>query len=340
MTVENSEQVETTSDDQDFEAFEQEFFGVTKETDADEDSGNDDNDAPAPESDDESPDPNASEEEDADEGEEDDDPQPEVKGRRKTAKDRINELTAKAREAERREEALRAEFEALKAKLESSPTDDKKDTPAADTPTALAALDADAPDPDATLENGQPKYPLGEFDPTYIRDLTRYTIAKEAEAAKAAEAKAKEEAEMEAAEKALVDSWQEKLVKAEETLPELRERAAGLEHTFRNLDPSYGTYLASTIMSMEYGPEVLDYLGGNIAEAQRIVESGPTAATIALGRLEARFAMKAEGEKRKGRTTSAPPPPRQQTRGSGGRFAVADDTDDLDAFEQKFFSKR
>jgi hypothetical protein len=53
-----------------------------------------------------------------------------------------------------------------------------------------------------------------------------------------------------------------------------REKAVELEDTFRDLDPSYGKYLATTIMSLDYGPHVLDYLADNPDEARNIVASG------------------------------------------------------------------
>lgn len=91
--------------------------------------------------------------------------------------ERINELTAKAREAERALEALKAEQE-KKSEL--------KDTPK----TAEVVVDSDGPTPEDKNPDGSDKYPLGEFDPAYIRDMVRHTIDKEsAEKRKQEEAK-------------------------------------------------------------------------------------------------------------------------------------------------------
>jgi hypothetical protein len=49
---------------------------------------------------------------------------------------------------------------------------------------------------------------------------------------------------------------------------------------FSGIEPSYGEYLAATIMGADNGPEVMYYLSQNIGEAQKIVASGPAAATL------------------------------------------------------------
>lgn len=261
-----------------------------------------------------------------------------VKGR-KPARERINELTAKAREAERERDALRRELEDFRSQKESKPQDvvsHDKATP----------LDSGAPNPDTILEDGSPKYPLGEFDPIYIRDLTRFTIQQENEAVKKEAKVAREAEEMETAERELLSSWNDKLRTSSERLPDLSEKVVDLEDTFAGLDPSYGKYLAATIMSLDYGPDVLDYLADHLDEARKIVAAGPTSATIALGRIEARFYAAAEaketsdsGKGKVGKSTEAPPPP-PRNKGSGGKQAVSPDTDDLEAFEKLYFAKK
>jgi hypothetical protein len=250
--------------------------------------------------------------------------------RKKSAGERIRELTTARHEAEREADRLRRENEELKSSK-------KVEEPEASKPSA--DLEKDAPNPDEQLDGGAPKYPLGEFDPKYIRDLTRYTIKVEREAAKAEETKSAEEAHYKEAEQALQTSWSDKLAAVDPEIKEgLRATAVDLENTFRDLHPDYGKYLASTIMSMDHGPQVLHYLASHLGEARKIVASGPTAATIALGRIEARFDVDVEKVK-KVRETKAPPPP-PTNRGSGGKFSVAPDTDDLDAFEKAFFKKK
>lgn len=265
-----------------------------------------------------------------DEDPEEDEPKeaPKSKGR-KPAGERIKELTARAYEAERRADAVERELEKLRA---------PKDAPA-DPVQRADPIDPDAPHPDTILENGDPKYPLGEFDPTFIRDLTRHTIQQENETIRKADETRRANEDQDKAEKALLNAWTEKVTKAAERLPDLAEKVVELESSFTDIDPGFGQYLAATIMSLDYGPDVLDYLADHPDEARAIVAAGPTRATIALGRLEARFiaAEDSDEEVEKGKiVSSAPPPPPKPNKGSGGR-TVSADTDDLDAFAKQFF---
>ena len=271
--------------------------------------------------------------EDEDE-EEDEDPKPEPKPKnRKSAKDRIEELVAKTRESERREAALIARLEQLEARKE-------EDKPQAKTP-LREVLSQDGPSPDETLEDGEAKYPLGEFDPKFIRDLTRFTIEQERAAEKTRDSEAQTQRMIQTAQDELKTQWADKVAKAEESLPDLREKLSDMSEAFVNIDPTYGEYLAATIMSCDAGPEIMYYLSQNIGEAQKIVASGPAAATLAIGRLEARLGTDSKEPKRNTKqVTKAPLPPETRTRGHGSKFTVSPDTDDLDAFEREFFKKK
>ena len=128
----------------------------------------------------------------------------------------------------------------------------------------------------------------------------------------------------------------------EKEIPDLREAMVDLTNTFQDVEPQYGEYLATTIMSCENGPEIMYYLSQNIGEAQKIVASGPFAATLAIGRLEAKL-DKSDGTEIKRNTkrvSGAPKPPEERARGRGAAFNVRADTDDLDAFERVFFNKK
>jgi chemotaxis protein histidine kinase CheA len=305
----------------DLNEFEAEFFGTEK--------------APAAEVEDEQePDnlgednPPATEEEDALEVEEEEEaPAPKPKGK-PSAKERINELTAKAYEAERRAAELAAEVERLKA----AP---KEEEPK---PVELRAVLPDgAPDPDAKGEDDEPLYPLGEFDPNYIRDLTKYTVAEET---KNAEEARKQEAAQKAYEAEMAQMQTEWLGRVGEfatEAPDFQEKTEALVNEFAGIDDNYGQYLATLVMSSEVGPEILYHLSNNIGEAQKLIASGPTAATLAFGRLEAKFAKEAGEPAPTARVSEAPEPPTSRSRGSGGKVAVKPDTDDLDAFERVFF---
>ena len=97
-----------------------------------------------------------------------------------------------------------------------------------------------------------------------------------------------------------------------------------------------------TIMQSENGPRIMEYLSQNIGEARNIVASGPAAATLAIGRLDARLARARPNEEEKRNETQktvsrAPNPPEQVNKGRKGQTVVRPDTDDLDAFERELF---
>lgn len=270
--------------------------------------------------------------EDEDETEDEaDELKPEDKPKSKTQK-RIEKLLERERLANERAEALEQRL----AKLETS----SKEVAEPETQSLRERLPADAPNPDATDKAGNPIYPLGEFDKDYIRDITAYSVKKELAEAEGRKAKEVEAARMEQARTEIQKGWLERLDKAEEDIPDLREDISDLTTTFQGIQPEYGEYLATAIMANPKGPEIMHYLSQNIGEAQKIVASGPTAAILALGRLEARFTPEDKPDEKSNRKQSnAPKPPENRSRGSGAKVSTAGDTDDLDAFEKVFFKK-
>jgi len=250
------------------------------------------------------------------------------KPKRQTVQDRINELVRQREEQKRESEAQLA---ALRQEIE----DFKKGAAP-----AQAAPEKAEPTPDDVDADGEALYPLGEFDPLYIRDLTRFTLNQERERVQMEEIQAKAQAEVRAAEQALQTQWNEKLTNATQEYPDLMEKGRDLLNGFNDLDPNYAGYLSAVIMSMDKGPDVLYYLSNHPEEANEIVNSGAQRATLALGRIEARF-LKDEEAAPKKKFTKAPTPPQERTRGTNGAFiSVAPDTDDLDAFAAEFFKKK
>lgn len=271
-------------------------------------------------------------EEDETEDEVDEDPQPEEKPKKKNRfQERIDELNGKYREEERQRLALEARLAELEAQNKAKPKDEKTET----------SVDA-GPSPDDKTDSGEDKYPLGEFDPNYIRDLTKFTIQQERETAKIEEQARQQEREQQAVVEALEREWQGKMETAQERYPDFQEKSENLASTFEGIDPAYGEYLGAAIMAMDYGPDVLYYLANNPAEAKAIVNSGATKATIALGRLESKFAdASTEKQKARPKVSKAPTPPDTRLKGSTAVLSeVPDDTDDLDAFERKLFAKK
>lgn len=328
MADDNSKNVENIDD---LDAFSKEYFQIEDtpdEVDEVEDTDEDDAEIEGHEDED---DALATDDEDDDEDDEKAHPSPKQK-RKPSFQERINELTAKAREAERREAALIKRLEELETGRE-----DKKD----EQPPLREVLPDGAPDPDAVDDKGNPLYPLGEFDPKYITALVKYTNEQERAAAKEQEARENQAKAIEMAQSELVENWNTQLEEAEKEIPEIRENISHLTEAFEDINPAYGEYLAMTIMGSEVGHLVMNYLSQNIGEAKQIVAAGPAAATLALGRLEAQFMKNStKGEKRNNKVSDAPEPPESRTRGHGGRFTVSPDTDDLDAFERVYFNKK
>lgn len=248
-----------------------------------------------------------------------------------TVQDRIDELV-RQREDAKREAAtqlaqVRKEFE---------------DKLAALAPKAPEAKEAGEPTPDDTNEDGTPKYSLGEFDPQYVRDLTKFAFAQERERAVAEATQAAEQVKIVEAQTALTTEWNGKVEAAKVNYPDFQEKGSALLNGFNDLQPDYARYLSTVLMSMDHGPDVLYYLSNNPDEATKIVNSGAQRATLALGRIEAKF-IEADQQKQaaKPKVSKAPEPASVRARGTNGAFvSVEGDTDDLDAFSGEFFRKQ
>jgi len=254
--------------------------------------------------------------------------------KKKTAQDRINELVREReeakREGDRKLDELRREFEDKLAKL--SPQEEAK-----------PAIVAGEPTPDDLNEDGTPKYDLGEFDPKYIRDLTKHTLEQERKRISEESAREAEQATQTEAQRELVTKWNEKVESTVTQHPDFMEKGQQLVNSFSGLDESYGMYLTNLLMSMDKGPEVLYYLANNPEEAGQIVNSGAQRATLALGRIEAKFLQTPQQQTPKAKLSKAPPPAPAQARarGSNGAFInVSPDTDDLEAFATEFFVRK
>jgi len=250
--------------------------------------------------------------------------------KKKTVQDRIDELVKQREDVKRDFEAQlaqqRREFEAKIAELK--PAEPVKAAPGEPTPFDKA-------------EDGTEKYLLGEFDPSYIRDLTRYTLeAERTQANQRAQVEAQQRQQQEQRAQ-LQTSWNSKLQTATTEYPDLLEKGQVLVNRLgQTLEPAYAQFLTDTLMEMDHGPQVLYYLSSNPDEAMKIVNSGARKATLALGRIEVRFSeAAAEKLAAKPKVSKAPTPPVARARGTNGAFiSVAPDTDDLDAFTREFFS--
>lgn len=336
MSIENTTTDTATEDNLD--TFAAEFFGENKEQPSDDATSEDVkvdeevSDAPTDEQDtqDSAEEDGATDEENSEENPDTtDEDKPKKKDR---LQERINELTAARRAAEReRDEALRKLEEKTKA---PEPKTEQVTEKAAD----------DAPKPTDKNEDGTDKYPLGEFDPKYNADLVKYTVQKTLNEERAERERQEQEKQKLTAEEqyraTLQDSWNEKLEPVQERYPDFQEKGEEMLSVFEGIDPAYGQYLTDTLMEMDNGPEVFYYLASNLDEAQEIVNAGPRKATIALAKLEAQLAGNPVKVTPKVKVTKAPTPPPQVKGSAVAKASIPLDTDDLDAFSKVLFKKK
>lgn len=341
--AENNKTVDASTDDlEDFEALfegraeetvkeepkeegeEPEADEAEEEIDADDNSADND-DSSATEEEESDDEPEEGEEETA---EEEEDSKPKGKKKKNSVQDRIDELTAARREAEREADRWRAiaeerERNQNKGKEEESNTKDSNAEP------EVAA-------PDVTDKD---KYPLGDLDPQYQADLLDYKLEQRiAQLEKERQTSEQQKAEQ-ARQAALQQEWETKMQDAETRHENYRETVASLEGEFKGVDPAHGQFIAETVMRMENGPDVLYHLATNPDTVREIINSNPVNAALALGRLEASLATDS-GPKRKVKETKAPPPPKSVNKGNKVSLSVKPDTDDLDAFEDVFFDSK
>lgn len=251
-----------------------------------------------------------------------------VRKKKDRFQERIDQLTSKNRETERKLlEALEKLNKAEERKTEPAPA------------TVQTTSDVKEPSPDDTNPDGTDKYPLGEMDPGFIRDLTKHTLRVEREALKALEAEERAQLQRDQQRAELEAGWRKKLGTAQERYPDLHERGESLVSKFEGISQEYGEFLTSTIMDMDYGVDVLYHLASNPDLAQKIVDSGPAKAAIALGRIEAKF-EEADQERQKARikVSKAPTPAAHLNKGSAPGKGI--DMDDLDQFSKVFFKKK
>lgn len=164
---------------------------------------------------------------------------------------RIGELTWKAGEAERRADALAQEVERLKSAPPAS------------------AQEAE-PDPNDTA-----KYPAGEFDPKYMRDLGRHVARQEF----AAERQRIEQEGRQREAQQVRAAFEAKLTEKD-------------EGAFRLLnDPSLPATeaMAEVVFTSAKGVQIADWLGRNPSECARIAALSPIRQAHELGKLEARL---------------------------------------------------
>lgn len=226
------------------------------------------------------------------------------------AQERIDEITAARREAERDASEARRESARLQAEV-----DRLTPKPAAD-----GKVDVNAePAPD--------DYEFGEADSRFLVDLSRFHARQEfQEQVRVAEVKG-QIADMEVGyTQRITDS------KIMETHPDFDEKVnKGAERGDWYCPP----IVALGIKASEFGPDIAYHLASNVAESKRIAGLTPIEQAREFGILEGerRAAKKVASEVVPPNPTAAPTPPAARARGAGGKFSTEADTGDFAAFE-------
>lgn len=205
----------------------------------------------------------------------------EAKPKGKSVQERIDEITAARREAERE-----AEFWRNKA-LASQPQEQQQEAPQG------------PPEPSS--------YEFGEADPAYIRDMVRHEMRQELE-------QERQRTQLETQVAQLEQGYAERLKTAREEIPDyddvVTKSAARGEWPCPPL-------VAIGIKESEVGPKVAHYLATNRDEAVSIANLSPIEQARAFGRLEARFLGQTAPQAKI--ATNAPEPAPARTK--GGQFA-------------------
>jgi len=235
------------------------------------------------------------------------------KPRTNSVQERMNEMTAARREAERVAEERAREVEYWKGVAEG-----KK-------PEAEAGKPAEGDDPEPKSDD----YEYGEADARFIPDNARWNARDEF---RQQQRQANEQAEA----AALRRGHEARVAEAVEKYPDYAEK---VQASADRGEWPCTQVMALGIMASEVGPDVAYHLASNHAEAARIAKLHPLEQARELGRIEGGFLNKPKEPAPKVDAPKAPPPPTHQARGVGGKFEVDDDTSDFAAFEAKYQRK-
>lgn len=223
---------------------------------------------------------------------------------KKTAQERIDELTAARRQAER--EAKEAREEAARWRTEA-----EQRAATSQTPTPQGGDGGDGkPNPEDFQD--------GVYDPAYVEALTDW------KADQAVSRRLNERDQVRTQQTALTAFN----ARAAEAFPD--GEPEGLKAL--KAMPQLSQTVAMTILDMEDGPKVADHLGANRAELHRIETLAPHLQVLELAKISTALAAKPAPVVNK--IPGAPEPPDNRVRGAGGQFRTPPDTSDFAAFEK------
>ncbi len=217
---------------------------------------------------------------------------------KKSARERIDELTWRVRESERREQELLDRI----ARQQPAPAQEAQPT----------SPDSDEPDPE--------DYEHGINDLGYIKAVARFEARQEF----------RQQAEQDRAKQSIRSRITAFETKVADQFPD--GDSAGIT-TFRAQAGQLHIAVQEIITESDVGPKVADYLGSNPRELRRISALPPAQQVRQVTLLEAKLTAPVVVQAKT--ATDAPEPP-PRPRGTGGQFKVAPDTDDFAAFEKQY----
>lgn len=214
---------------------------------------------------------------------------------RKTAQDRIDELTKARREAEREAKYFRDLYEG-KAQPQKEPKDDGPK----------------APDPN--------EFDLGDMDPRYLDALVDFRVQQGLDKV---QSRVAQDLHLQAGARV----WEARQDEARAKFADYDEKVIDGAHNWP-CTPE----MAEAIRTSDAGGELAYHLASNPEKARRISALPPIAQIRELGRIEAVLTVDPK-EPVPVRTTNAPKPPQAQARGAGGHFAPSAATTNFAEFE-------
>ncbi len=232
----------------------------------------------------------------------------------KSVEERIGEVTATAREAERRAAEATREAKEWREKAE-----------------ALAPKKGEEEgNVDPNAEPDPLDYEFGEADPQYTRDLATHAARQEFQFQE-------RQSRLKGDLASLDSKWEAGIAAPElkEKYPDFDEKVTKGAETAAWACPPL---IALGIKDSAVGPDVAYHLASNPEESRRIAQMNGIEQARHFGMLEGRFMRDAELAKTEAKPvpkpSAAPEPPANRTRGAGGKFAVDADTDDFSAFKK------
>ena len=264
------------------------------------------------------------EDDDAEEGAEsdeetdEDDGEEKPKPGKKSAKERIQDLNRQLREERRGRAADKAANDARLDRLEKLLSGDEK---------VDKKEERVKPDP-----NDKDKYPFGALDDRYVEDMIEFRTAEGLDKIMTGHLQRQQEEDQQAESNRIL---KEMTAKADV----LTEKGAELFDDFIEtvVEPAKAGEFPLTEATFEacaeayHGAAILRDLALDVKEAEKVAAMSPYQ--------QLRYVMDKDAEKGgkpKPKLPKAGAPPADAPRGARGKFEVADDTDDLEAFGRKF----